>query len=133
PARGPAAEAPAIAAILHRRPRACQGPPVARSRGRLTVPASPEQYRDRWTGSERWRVDGNPAEGCRRRGDAMELLEALYTTRAMRRMSAREVPDELIPRVLDAAIRAPSGGGFQNWCFIVIRDPTMKAYLGELF
>src|SRR5438093_178040 len=71
PARGPAAEAPAIAAILHRRPRACQGPPVARSRGRLTVPASPEQYRDRWTGSERWRVDGNPAEGCRRRGDAM--------------------------------------------------------------
>src|SRR5438093_11048246 len=84
-------------------------------------------------GSERWRVDGNPAEGCRRRGDAMELFEALYTTRAMRRMSAREVPDELIPRVLDAAIRAPSGGGFQNWCFIVIRDPTMKAYLGELF
>jgi len=63
----------------------------------------------------------------------MELFEALYTTRAMRRMSAREVPDELIPRVLDAAIRAPSGGGFQNWCFIVIRDPTMKAYLGELF
>lgn len=63
----------------------------------------------------------------------MELFEALYTTRAMRRMQARDVPDELIPRVLDAAIRAPSGGGFQNWCFIVIRDPETKAYLGELF
>jgi nitroreductase len=63
----------------------------------------------------------------------MEIFEALYTTRAMRRMQARDVPDELIPRILDAAIRAPSGGGFQNWRFIVIRDPEMKAYLGELF
>src|SRR5437870_12896176 len=42
-------------------------------------------------------------------------------------------PDEVIPRLLDAAIRAPSGGGFQNWCFIVIRDAGMKAYLGKLF
>jgi nitroreductase len=63
----------------------------------------------------------------------MELVEALYTTRAMRRMQSREVPDELIPRLLDAAIRAPNGGGFQNWRFIVIRDVQMKAYLGELF
>ena len=63
----------------------------------------------------------------------MELLEALYTTRAMRRMQPRDVPDEVIPRLLDAAIRAPSGGGFQNWCFIVIRDAGMKAYLGKLF
>ena len=63
----------------------------------------------------------------------MELLEALYTTRAMRRMQPRDVPDEVIPRLLDAAIRAPSGGGFQNWCFIVIRDVGMKAYLGKLF
>src|SRR5712692_11560429 len=63
----------------------------------------------------------------------MELFEALYTTRAMRRMHARDIPDDLIARLLDAAIRAPSGGGFQNWCFIVIRDPATKAYLGKLF
>jgi len=63
----------------------------------------------------------------------MDLFEALYTTRAMRRMQSRDVPDELIPRLLDAAVRAPSGGGFQNWCFIVIRDRAMKAWLGTLF
>jgi len=63
----------------------------------------------------------------------MDLFEALYTTRAMRRMQARDVSDELIPRLLDAAVRAPSGGGFQNWCFIVIRDHVMKAWLGTLF
>src|SRR4030095_14895768 len=49
----------------------------------------------------------------------MDLFEALYTTRAMRRMQARDVSDELIPRLLDAAVRAQSGGGFQHWCFIV--------------
>jgi nitroreductase len=63
----------------------------------------------------------------------MDIFEALYTTRAMRRMQDRDVPDELISRLLDAAIRAPSGGNFQNWGFVVIRDRTMKAYLGGLF
>jgi nitroreductase len=63
----------------------------------------------------------------------MDLWEALYTTRAMRRMHERDVPDELIARILDAAIRAPSGGNFQNWAFVVIRDRAMKAYLGGLF
>jgi nitroreductase len=63
----------------------------------------------------------------------MDLFEALYTTRAMRRMQVRDVPDELIPCLLDAAVRAPSGGGFQNWCFIVIRDRSMKGWLGTLF
>ena len=63
----------------------------------------------------------------------MELLEALYTTRAMRRMQSREVPDDVVAQLLDAAIRAPSGGGFQNWCFIVIRNGEMKTYLGGLF
>src|SRR2546422_6102744 len=53
----------------------------------------------------RWLYSGDP-----QRDDAMELLEALYTTRAMRRMQPRDVPDEVIPRLLDAAIRAPSGG-----------------------
>src|SRR5262249_52060844 len=63
----------------------------------------------------------------------MDIFEALYTTRAMRRMQDRDVPDELVPRLLDAAIHAPTGGNFQNWAFVVIRDRAMKAYLGELF
>lgn len=63
----------------------------------------------------------------------MDILEALYTTRAMRRMQPRDVPDELIARLVDAAIRAPSGGNFQSWRFVVIRDPETKRYLAELF
>lgn len=63
----------------------------------------------------------------------MDVFEALYTTRAMRRMQARDVPDDVIQRILDAAIRAPSGGGVQNWAFIVIRDAAVKASLATLF
>jgi nitroreductase len=63
----------------------------------------------------------------------MDIIEALYTTRAMRRMQDREIPDDVVARLLDAAVRAPSGGNFQNWCFIVIRDREMKKWLGALF
>ncbi|MGH7266345.1 MAG: nitroreductase family protein [Candidatus Rokuibacteriota bacterium] len=63
----------------------------------------------------------------------MDVFEALYTTRAMRRMQDRDVPDDVVSRVLDAAVRAPSGGNFQNWSFVVIRDPATKRWLGSLF
>ena len=38
------------------------------------------------------------------------LFDAMYTARALRRLKPDPVPEELITRVLDAAIRAPSGG-----------------------
>jgi len=40
----------------------------------------------------------------------MELYEALYTTRAMRRVRPDPIPAGVQARILDAAIRAPSGG-----------------------
>ena len=42
------------------------------------------------------------------------LFEAIYTARAIRRLKPDPVPEELITRVLDAAIRAPSGGNPQT-------------------
>jgi len=36
----------------------------------------------------------------------MDLYEALYTTRAMRRLTPDPIPDEGQARILDAAIRA---------------------------
>jgi nitroreductase len=61
------------------------------------------------------------------------LFEALYTARALRRLKPDPVPEELITRVLDAAIRAPSGGNAQNWAFIVVRDPEKKRQLGAIY
>ena len=61
------------------------------------------------------------------------LFEAMYTARALRRLRPDPVPEELITRVLDAAIRAPSGGNAQNWVFIVVRDAEKRRQLGAVY
>ena len=42
------------------------------------------------------------------------LFEAIYSARSLRRLKPDPVPDELITKIIDAAIRAPSGGNAQN-------------------
>jgi len=61
------------------------------------------------------------------------LFEAMYTARALRRLKPDPVPDALITKVLDAAIRAPSGGNAQNWMFIVVRDESQRRRLGAVY
>ncbi len=63
----------------------------------------------------------------------MELLEALYTTRAMRRTTTDPIPDEVLAGMLDAAVRAPSGGNSQNWRFVAVTDQTTKDLLGPVY
>jgi nitroreductase len=63
----------------------------------------------------------------------MDVREALYTTRAMRRVRPDPIPEAVQARILDAAIRAPSGGNSQNWRFLLIDDPAVKAKLGPLY
>ncbi|MGA2209196.1 MAG: nitroreductase family protein [Acidimicrobiales bacterium] len=63
----------------------------------------------------------------------MELHEALYTTRAMRRVRPDPIPIDAQARILDAAIRAPSGGNSQPWRFVLVDSPALKAELGPLY
>ena len=63
----------------------------------------------------------------------MDLREALYTTRAMRRVRPDPIPTDAQARILDAAIRAPSGGNMQNWRFLLVDDPAVKAALAPLY
>lgn len=63
----------------------------------------------------------------------MELYEALYTTRAMRRLKPDPIPIDVQARILDAAIRAPTGGNAQDWRFMLVDDPELRAKLGELY
>ncbi|NQZ96959.1 MAG: nitroreductase family protein [Myxococcales bacterium] len=63
----------------------------------------------------------------------MDIREALYTTRAMRRVKPDPIPEDVIARILDAAIRAPSGGNAQNWRFLVVDDAAVKGRLGEVY
>jgi len=63
----------------------------------------------------------------------MDIYEALYTTRAMRRVRPDPIPDDSQARILDAAIRAPSGGNSQPWRFLLVDSPDIKAELGPLY
>jgi nitroreductase len=63
----------------------------------------------------------------------VDLREALYTTRAMRRVSDKPIPQDVQARILDAAVRAPSGGNAQNWRFLLVDDPAVKAELGPIY
>ncbi len=63
----------------------------------------------------------------------MDIYEALYTTRSMRRLKPDPVPYDVQARILDAAIRAPSGGNQQPWSFLVVRDAALRKGLQELY
>src|SRR5580693_3572970 len=51
----------------------------------------------------------------------------------MRRVRPDPIPYPVQARILDAAIRAPSGGNTQGWRFILVDDPAVKDQLGPLY
>src|SRR5579859_6932511 len=61
------------------------------------------------------------------------LFEAMYSAGAIRRLRTDPVPDEIITKVLDAAIRAPSGSNAQTWAFIVVKDADKRRELGAVY
>ena len=62
----------------------------------------------------------------------MDIREALYTTRAMRRVKPDPIAEDVQMRILDAAIRAPSNGNNQQK-FMLVDDPDKREQLGELY
>ena len=53
--------------------------------------------------------------------------------RAVRAFTEEAVPDELVDQVLIAAIHGPSGSNTHPWHFIVVRDPTVKQAISEVY
>lgn len=64
----------------------------------------------------------------------MELLEAIRTTRAMRRLDpSREVSDADLETILFAATKAPSARNEQPVRWVVVRDRGLRLRLGEIY
>src|SRR3954466_1814130 len=64
---------------------------------------------------------------------SMDVREALYTTRAMRRVTSEPIALDAQARILDAAVRAPSGGNAQNWRFLLVDAPEVKAAIAPIY
>ena len=63
----------------------------------------------------------------------MDVFEALYTTRAMRRVKEDSIPDDVIKSIMDSAIRAPSGSNRQDWKFLVVTDKKTREELADIY
>ena len=62
-----------------------------------------------------------------------DLFEIMRTTRSMRWLKPDPVPSELIRKILEAGVCAPSGGNMQRWRFLVVRDPKLNETVGALY
>jgi nitroreductase len=56
----------------------------------------------------------------------------VHRQRACRAFTADDVDDALVARVLDAATYAPSAENRQPWEFVVVRDPAVRARIGDV-
>jgi nitroreductase len=56
----------------------------------------------------------------------IDVIDAIFTTGAQRRLRPDSVPDEVVWDILDAAIRGPSGGNGQGWRWVVVTDDRIK-------
>lgn len=63
----------------------------------------------------------------------MDALDAIMTTRAMRRYTAEPVSDDQITACLRAAQQGPSGGNIQPQQYVVVQHPETRAAVGELY
>lgn len=61
------------------------------------------------------------------------LFETIHSSRALRRFRPDPIPDDVLARILDAAIRAPSAGNGQNWLFVVVKSPEQRRRIGEIY
>ena len=61
----------------------------------------------------------------------MDVFEALFTRRSIRKFTAEPVSDEDLQLVLKAAMCAPSAHNKQPWHFVVVRDKALLASIAE--
>jgi len=61
----------------------------------------------------------------------MDVLEAIRGRRSIRAFKSQEISEEIVEKLIDAAIWAPSAGNIQPWEFIIVRKPEIKRGLAE--
>lgn len=62
----------------------------------------------------------------------MDVLEAIRTCRAIRRLRPDDVDEATVRTLLEAATCAPSPGNSQGWDFVVVRGQPVRARLAAL-
>ena len=61
----------------------------------------------------------------------MDVYEAIRTRKSVRAYLDKDVPREVLLRLLEAARLAPSAKNLQEWRFVVVRDPRTREKLAR--
>jgi nitroreductase len=61
-----------------------------------------------------------------------DFFEVVHTQRAARSFLPDDVDDDAVARILTAATHAPSAENSQPFVFIVVRDPDLRASIGDM-
>lgn len=59
----------------------------------------------------------------------MDLSEAIYERRSVRKYTDRPIDRAVVEQLLDAARWAPNGGNNNDWRFVVVTSPVQKKLL----
>src|SRR2546425_546926 len=62
----------------------------------------------------------------------MDVFEAVRTVLAVRRYADRDVPDDVVHRIVEAGRLTASASNGQPWHFIVVRNKDTLRHLGSL-
>jgi nitroreductase len=62
----------------------------------------------------------------------IDLIRLIRGRRSIRKYKKKEIPDEIILKILEAGQWAPSASNNQPWRFIIIRDATLRKEIGNL-
>jgi nitroreductase len=62
----------------------------------------------------------------------METIQAIKTRRSIRRFTSQKISEEVIHKILEAGMFAPSARNTQSWHFIVISDKNILNKLPRL-
>lgn len=65
--------------------------------------------------------------------DNPPFFDLVGQIRAMRRLKPDPVPLEILRKVLQAGVQAPSGQNTQPWAFLVISEPEERAWFAERY
>lgn len=54
----------------------------------------------------------------------MDIQQAIRDRRSIRRFQEKAIPDEVLVRLVEAGVWAPTGGNAQTWIFIVVNEKS---------
>jgi nitroreductase len=63
----------------------------------------------------------------------LDLVDTLRSTGAVREFRPEPVADDVLRRILETARFAPSGGNRQGWRVVVVKDPSVRAALRDMY